>query len=360
MGEKWHLGAMGRRLLTSLLLVSLTAVGVLAVGTVGPHLLARTGRHEEIGTGWLVAAVVVAVVTAVITSMVAAHRMVAPMHTIIDSTRTFAGGDHSIRLPNFDRPELAPLVDTLNAAADEVERSERSRRRLTADIAHELRTPLTALQAGLEELRDGLVRPDPERLDALHAQAVHLGRIVTDLTDLSDAESEGLHLIIGPVDLGSVTEAALAEMEHAMTSAGLVVRRALDPGVVVGGDAGRLHQVVDNLLANCTAYCRRGDTVDVRVSAHLGRGIIAVADSGPGFDDTEREHAFDRRWRGARSRSTAGSGLGLPIVQALVVAQGGSVQLSAANHSGTVVRIELPLHDDAPGAPESAVPPGVA
>lgn len=343
MPDRWRFGGMRWRLLTGLLLVSLSALAVLAVGTVGPHLRARSGLHEEIDTTWLLAATGLAVLTAVMASVVVAHRMVAPMNAILLSARTFAAGDHSIRLPDLGRPELAELVDTLNAAADEVERSERSRQRLTADIAHELRTPLTALQAGLEELRDGLVPPDRGTLDALHAQAARLGRVVTDLAELSDAESAGLHLRVAPVDLGPVAEAATTEWEHAMTSAGLVVRRTIAPGVVVTGDPDRLHQVVGNLLANCTAYCRPGDTVDVRVSTHLGRGVLEVADSGPGIADTERVHAFDRRWRGESARATAGSGLGLPIVQALVLAHGGTVQLSAARPYGTIVRIELPM-----------------
>lgn len=353
MPDRWHLGAMGRRLLTGLLLVSLTALAVLAVGTVGPHLRARSGLHEEIDTTWLVTATGVAVLTAVVASVVVARLWVAPMNAIVAAARAFAGGDHGVRIPDLGRPELSELVDVLNGAAEEVERSERSRQRLSADIAHELRTPLTALQAGLEELRDGLVQPDRTTLDALHGQAVRLGRIVTDLAELSDAESEGLHLTRGPVDLGSVVEAAGAEREHAMTAAGLVVRRTIAPGVVVTGDPDRLHQVVGNLLANCTAYCRPGDTVDVRVSTHLGRGVLEVADSGPGIADTERVHAFDRSWRGESARATSGSGLGLPIVQALVLAHGGTVKLSAATPSGTIVRIELPLSADLP-VPEHA------
>lgn len=337
---------MGRRLLSALLLVSLPALGLLAVGTVGPHLLASTGRHEEIDTGWMIAATAVAVLTAVVASVVVAHLWVAPMEQILASARAFASGDHATRLSDLGRPELAELVDTLNAAADEVVRSERSRQRLTADIAHELRTPLSALEAGLEELRDGLVPADPSTLAALHRQAIRLGRVVTDLAVLSDAEVAGLDLRRGPVDLGSVAEAAVAEREHAMASAGLVVRRTIDPETVVTGDADRLHQVVGNLLANCTAYCRPGDTVDVRVTAAGGHGILEVVDSGPGIHDTERPHAFDRRWRGESAGATAGSGLGLPIVQALVVAHGGTVRLSPAKPSGTVVRIELPLYAD--------------
>lgn len=346
MADRWHSVGLRRRVLAGLLLVSLSSLGVLAVGTVVPHFLALSGRHEEIDTGWLLAATGLALLVAVVSSVVVARRMVAPIQRIIDAVAAFGQGDHSSRLPDLGRPELAELVDSLNSAADEVARSELSRQRLTADIAHELRTPLTALQAGLEELRDGFVPAQPSTLDALHAQAVRLGRIVTDLAELSDAESDGLTLARIPVDLGTVVNTAVSEREHAMTGAGLVIRRALAPGVVVAGDADRLHQVVGNLLANCTAYCRSGDTVDVRVSTHLGRGVLEVADSGPGIDDTDRARAFDRRWRGEGSRATAGSGLGLPIVRALVLAHGGTVRLSAASPSGMVVRIELPLHED--------------
>lgn len=156
---------------------------------------------------------------------------------------------------------------------------------------------------------------------------------------------DDLHLVLEPVDLGVVVQAAITERRHAMSAAGLTVRHTAHPQVLVTGDPDRLHQVVDNLLANSTAYCRPGDSVDVFVEVSADTGVLTVIDSGPGLDDAERVHAFDRRWRGVKARrTTPGSGLGLPIVKAIVGAHGGTVQLSTAEHSGTVVRIELPLH----------------
>ncbi len=330
-------------MLSALLLVSLTSLAVLAVGTVGPHLLARTGRHEGIDTGWLLIATGIAGATAVVASTVVAHRLLAPLQKILLTSEDFSSGNHSVRVPDLGRPELVPLVERLNAAAAAVEQSERRRQRLTDDVAHELRTPLTALQAGLEELRDGLVPAEPGTLASLHDQAARLSRIVSDLTDLSAAESEGLHLEIAPVDLGELAGRALAARERAMSAAGLTVRGQVSAGVIVRADAGRLHQVVDNLLANSTAYCRPGDSVDVRVHTEGGRGILEVADTGPGLDDVERASAFDRRWRGRGADRAQGSGLGLPIVRALVTAHGGEVELSSALGVGTVVRLALPL-----------------
>lgn len=332
-------------MLGALLLVSLASLLVLAVGTVGPHLLARTRRHDAIDTGWLVAATGMAVLTAVIASVMVAQRLLIPLQRILMAGEVFSSGDHSARVPDLGRPELAPLVEGLNAAATAVEESELRRQRLTADIAHELRTPLTALQAGLEEIRDGLVPAAPDTLAALHDQATRLGRIVSDLADLSAAESEGLHLEIGPVDLAELAGQALEARAPAMSAAGLTVHRELDPGVIVRADADRLHQVVGNLLANSTAYCRPGDRVDVRVRADGSGGVLEVADTGPGLDDVELASAFDRRWRGRDAATTGGSGLGLPIVRALVTAQGGQVELCSARDAGTTVRVVLPLVD---------------
>ena len=129
----------------------------------------------------------------------------------------------------------------------------------------------------------------------------------------------------------------------ALSDAGLTWRADLVPGVVVLADADRLHQVVGNLLANCTAYCHPGDTVVVRVREDGDHGVLEVADSGPGLTDEERRRAFDRSWRGRGARGTPGSGLGLPIVRALVLAQGGRVELSSAVGAGTTVRVALPL-----------------
>ncbi len=333
---------MGRRLLTALLLVSLTVLAVHTVGTVLPHLLARTGHDEAVDVEWLLAATVLAVVCALVVSWVVSVRLVAPLHDFLRMTRAFAAGDHSARVPDSGREEIADLTRSLNAAAAEVERSEQARQRFTDEIAHELRTPLAALQAGLEELRDGLVPAEPTTLAALHDQAARLTRIVEDLGQLSAAEAQGLQLNLEEVDLGRVAGLALASREGAMLAAGLTVDRDIEDGVVVTADPDRLHQVVGNLLAN-TLYCRPGDRVTVTVRRKGGWGVVEVADTGPGFAPGELAHAFDRGWRGPAARGKEGSGLGLAIVRSLVRAQGGTVRLANGPEGGAVARVTLQL-----------------
>ena len=344
MGERWRLGTLGRRLAQVILLVSLTSLAVLFVGTVIPHLVADPPHPDDaFSPGWLLVATMIAVLTATLLSAYFARRLTSPIDGYIETAKAFAAGDHSARPADLGPPEFADLTRALNAAADEIEDSERARRRLTADIAHELRTPLTALQAGLEELRDGYAPPDHATLAALHDQATRLGRIVNDLSELSAAETSGIQLQMDRVDLALVADLALAAREGSMASAGLLVDRELAPGVVVVADADRMHQVIGNLLANTVQYCRRGDRVVVRVMAGTDGGVLEVIDTGPGFRPEELPRVFDRAWRGVSADGTRGSGLGLPIVRALVAAQGGQVSVQSVEGHGATFRVVLPL-----------------
>ena len=348
MHEKPRLGAMGRRLLGGFLVVALIVLAVHTIGTVIPHVMAAPGHLDPVSPAWLLAATAASAALAVVISLVVTRRMVAPMQEVLVMARAFAAGAHDVRVPDFGRPELAELADALNSAASEVERSEQARRRLTADIAHELRTPLAALQAGLEELRDGFVSPDRARLAALHDQAARLGRIVNDLGELAAAESVELGLTFEPVDLADVAERAMLARTVSLTGAGLAVRLDTAPGVVVLADEDRLHQIVGNLLSNTALYCRSGDRVVVRVRREGAHGLLEVEDTGPGFQDDELNHAFDRSWRGTSSGGTQGSGLGLPIVRALLLAQNGRIDISSETGKGTTVRVTLPLHAEPP------------
>jgi signal transduction histidine kinase len=344
MSDRWRLGRLGRRLAGAILLVSAASLAVLFVGTVVPHLVADPPHPDDaVSPTWLLAATAVALVTSAILSVVMARRLIRPIDGYIDTARRFAAGDHTARPADLGPPEFADLTAALSAAADEIERSEDARRQLTADIAHELRNPLTALQMGLEELRDGLVPVDHATLAALHDQATRLGRIVNDLSELSEAETAGVRLHLSQVELAHVANLALAARQGSMESAGLIVERDIDHEVRVIADADRMHQVVGNLLANTVLYCRPGDRVRVRVGIDDGRGVLEVSDDGPGFRPDELPHVFDRDWRGASADGTRGSGLGLPIVHALVEAQGGSVRVSSQEGHGATVSVRLPL-----------------
>lgn len=343
MPERHLLGRLGRRLASAFLLVSLTALAVLFIGTVVPHVIEQhTDPHDDLSLVWLMTAAMVAVVTAVLASLVLASRLTRPVDGYVDAARRFAAGDRSARPPDLGPPELRDLTQALQFAADEIERSERERSRLTSDIAHELRTPLTALQAGLEELRDGLIPPDRTTLAALHDQATRMSRVIDDLQTLAAAESAELRLHQQEIDLAEVVALAVEVRRGAMDAARIQVSTDLAPGVCVLADEDRVHQIVGNLLANATQYCRPGDTVTVTVRADGSEGFLGITDTGPGFRSQDLPRVFERAWRGRRTANIRGSGLGLPIVKALAEAHGGAASVSSVEGEGATIAVRLP------------------
>lgn len=259
------------------------------------------------------------------------------------AARALAAGDRSVRSGVVAPGELGDLARSFDRMADDLGHAEQACRRLAADVAYELRTPLAALQAGLEELRDGLADPEPVQLARLHHQALRLGRVVGDLAELSAAESAALSLRMADVDLVEVTRAVLTARDAQLRAAGLQVNAELREGVVVRGDADRLHQALGNLLANAARYCRAGDQVTARVSATDGQGVIEIADTGPSIPPDDLPHVFDRLWRSRASGATSGSGIGLAVVRELVTAHGGTVGATSPPSGGATFTIRLPL-----------------
>jgi len=297
---------------------------------------------RDVAWSWIAVAALVALVVAVLASWVVTRLITRPIEAMTSATRTFAAGDRHARVAVRGPGELGELASAFDSMADTVARSERDRRNLTADVAHELRTPLAALQAGLEELRDGLVEPTPQGLAGLHDQSLRLGRVVSDLAELAAVEASGVSVQRTEVDLTQVARDELAARDSQLRAAGLAVSSRLDGPLLVRADSDRLHQAVGNLLANAARYCRPGDEVAVVVRTEDGQAVLDVVDSGPGIAADELPHVFDRLWRGRDAQQVAGSGIGLAVAREIVVAHGGTIEASSPERLGTTITIRLP------------------
>jgi signal transduction histidine kinase len=301
----------------------------------------------------LLVAVLVALVVAVGMGLVFTRRLTGRLEDVVRATRAFADGDRAARA-TVDAPgELGEIGRAFNTMAEQVTATEEARRRLSADAAHELRTPLAALQAGLEELRDGDAPPEPETAAALHEQAVRLGRIVEDLSALARAEAPDLALDLAPVDLSDVVSDALFVWRGPVAEAGLGLHTSLRMGVWAQADRDRLHEVVVNLVSNALRHTTAPGSLDVVVREDGDRAVLSVADSGVGIPQEDLPYVMDRLYRGG-SRRSGGSGIGLAVVRALVAAHGGEVGIESEVGRGTVVTVRLPRAN----APESGHPVG--
>lgn len=305
----------------------------------------------------------VAVAISVLALQVLARGMTAPLREMAAASRRMAAGDHTVRVSAAStrgRDEVGQLAADFNTMAAELERVDAQRRRLVADASHELRTPITALRALLENLADGVTRPDPDALAVALAQTERLGRLVEQLLDLSRLEAGEVPLHRSPVALAELAERAAAEARSHCASLDRQVAVEVDADdVQLPADPERLAQVLANLLDNATRHAPAGGTVRLlarRTTRSIGTpaGVrIEVVDDGPGVAPADRERVFDRFARAddARTRTageTGGTGLGLAIVRWVVELHGGSVRIgeppgSAVHGPGAGCRVVVDL-----------------
>ncbi|WP_160668541.1 sensor histidine kinase [Pseudarthrobacter sp. ATCC 49987] len=340
-GNAGQADSSGQGAVTADVVVDGTRVGAVRVSLGGIGGNGGT-RILDVAWTWIAVAAVVALTMAVAASWFVTRRLVRPIRSMTEAARSFGAGNRNVRTAGAAPGELGDLAHAFNDMADAVVRSDTERRNLTADVAHELRTPLAALQAGLEELRDGLIEPTPAGLAGLHDQSLRLGRVVADLAELSDVETAALSLDLAPVDLAALAADALSRSEPQLRAAGLATELESAGPVWVRADGDRLHQAVGNLLANTARYCRKGDRVTLKALADGGEAVLTVADTGPGIPAEELPHIFDRLWRGRAAEQIAGSGIGLALVREIVTSHGGTVQAASTPGEGTTIALHLP------------------
>jgi signal transduction histidine kinase len=295
----------------------------------------------------------VAVLAALGVTQLLARGMTSPLRSMTAAARAMARGDYSRRVHTASRDEVGELAAAFNRMAADLEAADTSRRELIANVSHELRTPITALQAVLENVVDGVAHPDPATLRLALAQTERLGRLVSELLDLSRIDAGSQPLNRADVPVAEVVRAATAEASLAACN----VRYAADVqprDLRAYADEARLRQVLANLLDNAARHSPAGGTVLVRARA-AGHGVrVEVLDEGSGVPAAERERVFDRFYRsGADDTGTGGTGLGLAIVRWAVSLHGGQVRLTdrsdrtAEDGSATGCRFVV----DLPGRP---------
>jgi two-component system OmpR family sensor kinase len=286
-----------------------------------------------LGVELVASAIVLAAVTALALWLVRIG--LRPLDAMARTADEIAEGDLSQRVePAEPRTEVGRLGLALNgmltqieAAFEQRKASEERLRRFVADASHELRTPLTSIRGYAELFRRGAEsRPEDlaRSMAAIEAEAARMGVLVDDLLLLARLD-QGRPIERERVDLGTVAAEAVAGA-RAVDPARLVSLE-VEGDVSLAGDAGRLRQVLDNLLENARVHTPPGTSTTVRLAREGDEVVLTVADDGPGLSPDARARAFERFYRDdeARSRDTGGAGLGLAIVAAIVLAHGGSV-----------------------------------
>ncbi|WP_430591407.1 sensor histidine kinase [Humidisolicoccus flavus] len=309
----------------------------------------------------------------------------------------FADGDYSTRIRAEDpRTEVGTLGHSLNTMLDRIDKAIEERdasvqqmRRFIGDASHELRTPLVSVRGYAELYRMGAITNPQDvasAMDRIEKEAKRMGTLVEDLLVLARLD-ERRPLRLEPVDLvplvnDAASDSRASSMERTFTVIPLFASRRYRPEpqsdafgqqsfghhgngpapepvftpapttrpAVVMGDENGLRQVIANLIGNACRYTPEGSPIElgIGVDTHTDLAHIHIIDHGEGVPVQMREQVFQRFFRMDRSRAreTGGSGLGLSIVQGILEAHGGNIDIAETHGGGATFRITLPLADD--------------
>jgi two-component system sensor histidine kinase MprB len=290
---------------------------------------------------------VVGVAGAAFLGRAVARAGLAPVERLTDAVEDVSGTmDLTRPLPVDGADEIARLgssVKTLLAAIDTARNAQRT---LIEDASHELRTPMTSIRTNIELLLEVERHPElahrlppDERaklLADLNAQMAELATLTTELVEL--ARDESTREAPEDVELTEVIDAAVARVR--VRAPGIRFATDLRPALV-HGRPGELERMIVNVLDNAAKWSPPDGTVEITLKGGE-RHVLTVADNGPGIDESDRPHVFDRFYRATAARSRPGSGLGLAIVAQTAAQHGGSVAAAPNTPHGTVITVELP------------------
>ena len=341
-----------------------TIAAPVAIG--GHNVVLRVSRSEERVRGELSEVLAVlalglplVVALAGVGGYLLARRALAPIdHLASEAKRITADRLHErLKVPN-QRDEIGRLTAVINETIERLESSFDQLRRFTADSSHELRTPLAVLR-GIGEAVVAERRTPAEYEEAIGSMLEEIDRmsgLVDTLLRLSHGDAGTIRLSCESLDLGQLARDAAASLAILAEERNQKVVVDAANNVSVAADRLVLREAVTNVLDNAIKYSPEGTTVTMRVARISDRGLLVIADEGPGVAPEHRDRIFHRFFRvdHARSREHGGAGLGLAIAKWAIEIHGGRITVHERPGGGSEFRIDLPLAEPSSVSKERA------
>lgn len=311
-------------------------------GQLGEDKRFRQSINSSLVFGGLLAALV-----ALGLSLLISTRLTKPLTEMTKAAKKMEAGDLSQRIAVERNDEIGQLGEAFNHMSLALQRQEKLRKNLTADVAHELRTPLATIRSHIEAFQDGVMDPDEKNLESIHEETLRLGRLVDDLGELALAESGKLAINKRRADLSALTEKTALGLRPVFDNRGVTLDIRADGRILGDYDEDKIKQVLVNLLVNAVKFTPAGGKVTVTVGAKGSHAVISVRDTGIGIDPGSLPYIFERFYRAekSRNRATGGSGIGLTIARKLVELHGGAIDVISREGEGSTFTIKLPKEE---------------
>ena len=274
--------------------------------------------------------------------------IVVPLGQVERTAAGIARGELDVRLPvtGDERDEVDRLRGTINQMAEGLEETEKMKNEFISSVSHELRTPLTSIRGWVETLRT-LDDPTDENyrkgLEIINNETARLYNMVEELLDFSRLQNGRLKMECRPLDLVAELTDAVLFCEARIQREGLLLSYTEPEEMIpVYADPDRLRQVFINILDNAIKYSAPGGRITVKIWKGEYKAFIEIIDQGRGIPPEDLENVRTKFYKG--SNSVRGSGIGLALVDSIMTALDGTMDLKSTLGRGTVVTLGLPLY----------------
>ncbi|TPV60886.1 HAMP domain-containing protein [Aestuariibacter sp. GS-14] len=290
----------------------------------------------------------ISVFIAAAVAMLISRRLISSLKPIRQVVAELASGNLQARLNLQSDDEIGDLSADINHLANALDKNERVRRNLMADLSHELRTPIAILQAELEAMRDGIRTLSQDSLRSLYAEVRTLSVLVDDVYEVTSSDVGALNYRMQSVDVLDVLEYTLHAFEKRRQQREITLRyTSAGSEGLINGDEGRLNQLFNNLIENSMRYTYAGG--ELKIQTYIRDRVIEIIfwDSEPGIEGTTYEAIFERSFQGRQRLDTGrkGNGLGLTICQNIIDAHRGEISAGPSPLGGLCINIKLPRID---------------
>ena len=272
--------------------------------------------------------------------------IVRPLGEVEATATRIAHGDFAARLPDTRyEDEVGRLCRTINRMAEELAKTDRMKNDFISSVSHELRTPLTTIKGWVETISN-IKDPDDANyrrgLAVITAETDRLYTMVEELLDFSRLQN-GIKLNCQVLDLvAEATDAALfVEPRIRQEGLHLAYEEPPDP-YPVWADPARLRQVFVNILDNAVKYSTPGASIFITLTRTGETASVTVRDQGRGISPEDLENVRVKFYKG--KNAVRGSGIGLAVVDEIVTALGGTLDIASTLGQGTAVTVTLPVY----------------
>lgn len=296
---------------------------------------------------WLFTVIFCGTVISLIIGFLLAKRFIVPINSLAHAAKEISLGNLSARAEGMKihSTEIFELMHNFNHMAQKLEDSVETAQVWNAAIAHELRTPITILQGRLQGIVDGVFEPKPELMKSLLNQVEGLSYLVEDLRTLSLVENQQLRLNIEAVNFQVCVDKVISMFGERLKQAHLTIETEVSQDIV-HCDRQRMEQVLIALVDNAVRYANAG-LLTIRSRIDANDWILQIEDEGPGIASKYQQDLFNPFFRleDSRNKAFGGTGLGLAVVHAIVVAHQGTIRYENQNQNSVfIIQLKNAIH----------------